>query len=196
MLHQLQPKGLCSCSISGSGWQFSPPFSALCVFVFLSFSPPPFVCDCVIVQFAHSSAVMDCPSPEQLPDSPALPPKETIRANKKTNNAGREISKSIQGNVLLQRQEQGPPGAHYCSQWDKERGSCSMDPRRRRNQKGRVGGSGTRNAVLIFLNSELYICIIDTEITLGLPMDSQLVSYSLSQTVEETPRQSKWESGV
>lgn len=71
-----------------------------------------------------------------------------------------------------------------------------MDPRRWRNQKGRVGGGGTRNAVLIFLNSELYICIIDTEITLGLPMDSQLVSYSLSQTVEETPRQNKWESGV
>lgn len=114
----------------------------LCLCFSLSFSPPPFVCDCVIVQFAHSRAVMDCPSPEQLPDSPALPRKETIRANKKTNNAGREISKNIQGNVLLQRQEQGPPGAHYCSRWDEERGSCSMDPRRWRNQKGRVRGSG------------------------------------------------------
>ena len=72
-----------------------------------------FCCCCSIYTF------QTCHAGPPLPPTAVRPPyKETVRAYKKQT-MYREISKCIQRNVLLQRQYRGPPGAHYCSWWDK-----------------------------------------------------------------------------
>lgn len=138
-----------SCNIEWlcqSGFPFCPYVPAMAVgwkiFCFVLFSPSffrsYFVCGfvVVVVQFTHSRTVMlDHPSPQQLSDPP------TRRQSERTGNKQcmREISKCIRRIVLLQRQYWGPPGAHYCSRWDKAgRELLSWLPGDGENGKGKI----------------------------------------------------------
>lgn len=100
-----------------------------------------FCCCCPIYTFQSCHAGLSQP-----PNSCQTPLWADSQSKQETNNLGREISKCIQRNVLLQRQEWGPPGAHYCSQWDKAgRELLSWLPGEGENKNG--GGKLTRSAV-------------------------------------------------
>ena len=120
-------------------------------------------CCCSIYTF------QTCHAGPPLPPTAVRPPyKETVRANKKQT-MYREISKCIQRNVLLQRQYRGPPGAHYCSWWDKAgRELLSWLPGDGESRKGKKKKESLQEVQFsYFLNYQLYISIRDKEINLA-----------------------------
>ena len=115
MPQQLQSRALHSCSGSRLEGFFVCFLFSSSLFLIL------FVCFCCSVY-----TFQNCHAGQPLPPTAVSPSPKRQSEQTRHKQCMWEISKCIQRNVLLQRPSPGPPGAHYCSRWDKQGRSCSV----------------------------------------------------------------------